>query len=215
MCRRPPRQAAGASPARLGGTCHVCPRRLPEHTPRFAEAQELHRSPPGPDGAPAVGARTDALKPAANRPACGGRRPGNHPQAFPPVGRSSSSPRYPLAPNDLLRRSYRSRHNASKSLTFRSSRERLLVVTIRSSSVHPEIALRRPTGSIPFSSTNHSGFFPCKASAKRFGEQTFCSTFRCLAPAPAPVSTASVSPSWLLSELHRPPHERLRRGSCD
>src|SRR3954471_9678176 len=74
MCRRPPRQAAGASPARLGGTGHACPRRLPEHTPRVAEAQELHRSPPGPDGAPAVGARTDAVKPAANRPACGGRR---------------------------------------------------------------------------------------------------------------------------------------------
>src|SRR4051812_8830600 len=74
MCRRPPRQAAGASPARLGGTGHACPRRLPEHTPRFAEAQELHRSPPGPDGTPAVGARTDALKPAANTPACGGRR---------------------------------------------------------------------------------------------------------------------------------------------
>src|SRR3954468_13443142 len=75
MCRRPPGQAARASPARLGGTCHVCPRRLREHTPRFAEAQELHRSPPSPDVAPAVGARTDALKPAAHRPACGGRRP--------------------------------------------------------------------------------------------------------------------------------------------
>src|SRR4051794_35859687 len=74
MCRRPPGQAARASPARLGGTCHVCPRRLREHTPRFAEAQELHRSPPGPDVAPAVGARTDALKPAANRPAWEGRR---------------------------------------------------------------------------------------------------------------------------------------------
>src|SRR3954471_22394815 len=84
MCRRPPGQAARASPARLGGTCHVCPRRLPEHTPRFAEAQELHRSPPGPDGAPAVGARTDAVKPAVNRPVCGGRR------REPPTGLPSS-----------------------------------------------------------------------------------------------------------------------------
>jgi hypothetical protein len=41
--------------------------------------------------------------------------------------------------------SNRSQCNALKPLTFRSSRERLLVVTAGSSSLHPEMALRTST----------------------------------------------------------------------
>jgi hypothetical protein len=66
------------------------------------------------------------------------------------AGRSAADRRGPRSPRsgelwDWPVRSNRSWPNLRRSLTFRSSRERLLVVTTRSSSLHPEMALRRLT----------------------------------------------------------------------
>ena len=58
-----------------------------------------------------------------------------------------------------------------KSLTFRSSRERLLFVTTRSSSLHPEMALRRPTVRSRSAPRNHFGFFFSSRLKSRFWER--------------------------------------------